>query len=454
MASALVESVDDDGEGAVAGDVACGAEVIHGDVEGNHDGLFLVAEAEHGAEHAEGGHDGAARHAGGGYHDDAEHEDEAGHLREVHRGALHHHDGHGAGHDFEGAAGEVDGGAEGHHKAGHIAVHAVGNGLAQGDGNGGGAGLCAQGGEVGGQHVQQQGEGISAGNEAGNAVLEDEHANVQHEDDADDADEDVQNAHGLPGVGHVERDAEDEERQQRDDDDADGAVDDFPQVLEYILQRMAAQVGHAQPQQESQHQRGHHAHERRNLDAEVGCGIIRRCQVLGQGAAFDEPGEEGDAGEIGEEAGYQRGQIGQRGGAQQQLAGFLADVGNGGGHQPHDEQRDDEAEELAEQPVEGDEYAGEPERQHIAQQHACHHGDDDAGNQSNLEFLFHTRKNGVLCLGKVGQYGGFNGLQPGAEQLRRGGEVEAHALRGAEVGAVVQVDIGFLQEEFVRGIHA
>ncbi len=38
--------VDDDGDGAVAGDVAGGAEAVHGDVQGYHKGLLRRAEAQ------------------------------------------------------------------------------------------------------------------------------------------------------------------------------------------------------------------------------------------------------------------------------------------------------------------------------------------------------------------------------------------------------------------------
>ena len=185
----FVETVDDNGKGAVSGDVAGGAEIVHGDVEGNHECLFGFAEAEHGLEDAQGGHDGTAGYTRGGYHDDAEHEDEVAHGREVDGHAAHEHDGNGAGHDFERAAGEVDGGTKGDDKAGYILVYLVTESLLQGDGDGGGRGLGAQGSEVSRHHAPEQQQGILPRYEPGHAVLQQQDADVQQEDDTDDLEE-------------------------------------------------------------------------------------------------------------------------------------------------------------------------------------------------------------------------------------------------------------------------
>lgn len=60
---ALFQTVNDEGDSAVSGDIASGAEGVHGDVEGNHQGAVLFTEAEHRREDAEGSHDGTAGHA-------------------------------------------------------------------------------------------------------------------------------------------------------------------------------------------------------------------------------------------------------------------------------------------------------------------------------------------------------------------------------------------------------
>ncbi len=46
---ALHDAVYDEGDGSVAGHVAGGAEAVHGDVEGYHQGLVGLREAQHGA---------------------------------------------------------------------------------------------------------------------------------------------------------------------------------------------------------------------------------------------------------------------------------------------------------------------------------------------------------------------------------------------------------------------
>ena len=73
---ACEDAVDNLGDGAVAGDVAGGAEGIHGDVEGNHEGVVGVGESEHRAEYAQRSHDGAARDTRSGDDGYAEHGDE------------------------------------------------------------------------------------------------------------------------------------------------------------------------------------------------------------------------------------------------------------------------------------------------------------------------------------------------------------------------------------------
>ena len=172
-------------------------------------------------------------------------------------------------------------------------------------------------------------------------------------------------------------DAEDEDGQQRDNHLADGAVDDIAEVIERGVQCHASQVGHAQPQHKGQHQRRHHAHERGNLDAEVGCGVLALGRGGAQRAGLNERGEDAAGSEIGRKARDDGGGVGQGSGSQQHAAGLLADIGNGRRYQPQDEQGNDEAEKLAEQPVERGECADDLDRQVSAQQHTQDHGNDN-----------------------------------------------------------------------------
>ena len=167
-----VYAVHDYGDGSVARHVAGGAEAVHGDVEGNHQGLGRLVEAEHSLEHTQCSHDGTAGNPGCGDHGDAEHEDEAAEIERVYGYAGHHHDGHGAGGDFHRAARQVYGGAQGNNKGGDVFAHPVFKGLGQRDRYGGCRRLGAQRRGVGGQHVLEQAQGILAGYESGQRELD------------------------------------------------------------------------------------------------------------------------------------------------------------------------------------------------------------------------------------------------------------------------------------------
>ena len=64
--------------------------------------------------------------------------------------------------------------------------------------------------------------------------------------------------------------------------------------------------------------------------------------------------------------------------------------------------------------------------------------------------------NSCICsiYAQVSPHGIAHGVKPGAEHFRRGGKVQAHALRVAEVGAVVQIYSRFFAEEGVGTLHA
>lgn len=355
---ALIKSVDDDGEGSVAGDIAGSAEVVHGDVEGNHECLFRIPEAKHGMEDAQGGHDGTARYSRSRHHDDTEHEDEANHDGGDNRAALHKHDGDGAGHDFECAAGEVDGGAEGNDESCHILVNFVAECLLQGDGDGGGGRLRAQCGEVGRHHAPEQQQRILAGYQPGHNVLQQKHADVQQEDDTDDFDEYAQQICRLSAPGHVEDNAEDIERQQGNDGFADGAGNDFAEVIAHFSQGFTPAVGHAQTQHESEDESGHYPHERGNGEGEP-CRCLCGFAEFLNGGGRNHAREDVNRGQVRGKAGYKGCAVGQHSRCQQHFARLAADIGNGRSHQPNDEQGNQEAKILTEHSVEGVECANQ-----------------------------------------------------------------------------------------------
>lgn len=117
------ESVDDDGDVAVARDVARRAEAVHRDIEGYDQRLFARPEAEDAAQQSERRHDGAAGHAGGGHNRDTHHQDEARELAGRVRHPFHYHQRHRTGHNLERRAGHMDRGAERHDETGDVLAH-------------------------------------------------------------------------------------------------------------------------------------------------------------------------------------------------------------------------------------------------------------------------------------------------------------------------------------------
>ena len=71
------DTVDNEGNGAIAGDVASCTETVHGNVYSNHQALHIGAEAKHTFDEAESGHDGTSGYTGCCDHRDAEHHNEA-----------------------------------------------------------------------------------------------------------------------------------------------------------------------------------------------------------------------------------------------------------------------------------------------------------------------------------------------------------------------------------------
>lgn len=367
--------------------VAGGSEAVHGDVERNHQRLCRFIEAQHGLQDAQRCHDGASRHARGSHHRDAQHEDEAGKQGEVVGHALHNHQGKCARHNLQRAARQVDGGAKRDDEAGNVVGNTVLPGLFQRHGDGGGTRLRAESGEVGRHHTPQELEGILADKQCRDAVLEQQQEDVQQEDDADNLDEDHQDAEHLSAVRHVEEDAEDVDGKQWQYHGADGEDDNLPEVAGGILQHFTLQLRHAQPQHEGKHEGGHHVHQRRDADREIGQDALRLADLFQRHPGLYEGGKQRCSGEVGEESGKQGGTVGNECRDEQHPPGSLADVGNGYRDQPHDDEGDGEIQEFAEDGIEGYEQPYQRSRQDISEKDAKKDGDDDAWQQADVELL-------------------------------------------------------------------
>ena len=105
------QALDDNCYCTIAGDIAGGAEAIHGDVKRNHKCLLLSIEAKDGTERGKRRHNCSAGHSGGGNHHDSKHKDKLQEFAELHAHTGHQADGNGAACNLHRTAGHMDGGA-------------------------------------------------------------------------------------------------------------------------------------------------------------------------------------------------------------------------------------------------------------------------------------------------------------------------------------------------------
>ena len=92
-------------------------------------------------------------------------------------------------------------------------------------------------------------------------------------------------------------------------------------------------------------------------------------------AHFDERGEHGDTGEVGQEAGEERRAVSDEGGDKQHLSCTFADVGNG------------EVKKFTENSVERNEYSYQRSRKNSANGNPQDDSNNDAWQQADLDFL-------------------------------------------------------------------
>ena len=85
--------IHDNGDGAIAGYIAGGAEAVHCDIEGYHERLHIGIETQNRGKRTQGCHHGSSRYARSCYHTDGEHEDEIEEEGQVARQAIDETDG-------------------------------------------------------------------------------------------------------------------------------------------------------------------------------------------------------------------------------------------------------------------------------------------------------------------------------------------------------------------------
>jgi len=87
---------------------------------------------------------------------------------------------------------------------------------------------------------------------------------------------------------------------------------------------------------------------------------------------------------VGEEAGQHGATVGDTYGEEEQATCGTTDVSDGGHHQTHDDERDEEFQEGRKHGVERREDSHEPLGQEATKEHAKGDGDDDAGEEGKL----------------------------------------------------------------------
>ena len=299
-----------------------------------------------------------------------------------------HRDGQGTGRDLHHRARQVDRGAQRDDERCQFGTHAEPQRAFERHGDRRRGGLRAEGRDVGGEHRAQHPQRVSPGREPRHRELEDEQHEGQRENHDDEFHEDSHHGGHLPRLRDREEDAEDVERQQRDDDPHDHQFDDAFEVVEGGFQRHGVGVGHAEPEDEGEDQRRHHAHDGRHFDGEVG-GLGSALFGDGGLCSGEQRREEGPSGEEGPESGDQREAVGQRCGQGQQPSGAAPEVGDTGRHQSEDQQRDDEFQKLPENGVERQRHAGHPSGRETAAGDAQPDGQEDA--RQKTEFSLHRR---------------------------------------------------------------
>ena len=159
------------------------------------------------------------------------------------------------------------------------------------------------------------------------------------------------------------------------------------ELAHHLLQPHALRIGHPQSEDEGEQQRRHHPHDRRHGNGEVGGKADRLGRRAGRCAAQHQ-GEEQPPGGVGAESRDEREAVGQCRREEQQPPGVASQVGDAGGEEPQNEQRDDEFEELPEEGVEGGRNARQPLGEEEAAEDA--RGDGRQYARQKTEFELHV----------------------------------------------------------------
>ena len=334
------------GQSAVAGDVAGGAEAVLQGEDGEHQSGAGIVEHQDASDEAQRSHDRAAGDAGRTDGEDAEQGAEEDHGADAGQVAVEDlGDGHAEEDLSEDRAAEVDVGEQGDAEADHILAQDLAlAGAVQSDSQSGGAGHGADSGQVSGAVVAQDLPRVLAGVCAGQQIQDSQPDIVASHDDDDDLEEGGQLVGDHALIAQVAEGRGDIEGQHGDDDLADDVQHDVLELAEDVAGQLAVGPGSSQTHQNAEHEGAHDAHD---------LGDVQLKDDAGQGLQTSHLGVDGQVRDEGVACGGAHegcadgGNVGDDDRHAQQTGGVLAQLGDGRGDEADDDERHTEGDELA-----------------------------------------------------------------------------------------------------------
>ena len=335
------------GQSAVAGDIACGSEGILQCKDGEHERGAALVKAEHAGNQSEGCHDGTAGHAGCADCEHAEQQTEEYHLADGRELAVEHlgncHDEEGLGHN---GAAEMNVCKERNAEV-HEVIAECRLGLScalQSYGERCCGGHGADCGHVSGAVVLDDIHAVSAGIDACDSVEQGEPEIVAYHDNYDDNQE---NRELLCDAALIRQRAEggsDEQREHRNQELRDNRENNLLELFENVGGNVCVIPDSCESHRDREEECGHDAHNRRNLELEDN---VRKLLQSVNVRIDREMRQDCEAGNRRRESCADRRDIGNQQGEAEHSGSVVAHTRDGGCNKADDDERNTEANELS-----------------------------------------------------------------------------------------------------------
>ena len=335
------------GQSAVAGDIACGSEGILQRKDGQHERCAALVKAEHAGNQSERSHDGAAGHAGCADCEYAEQQTEEYHLTDGRELAVEHlgncHDKEGLGHN---RAAEMNVCKERNTEV-HEVIAECRLGLScalQSYGERCCGGHGADCGHVSGAVVLDDIHAVSAGIDACDSVEQGEPEIVAYHDNYDDNQE---NRELLCDAALIRQRAEggsDEQREHRNQELRDNRENNLLELFENVGGNGCVIPDSCESHRDREEECGHDAHNRRNLELEDN---VRKLLQSVNVRIDREMRQDCEAGNRRRESCADRRDIGNQQGEAEHSGSVVAHTRDGGCNKADDDERNTEANELS-----------------------------------------------------------------------------------------------------------